>query len=435
MNRGRYSIRDTIDLLRTPLGRIQFFHGVYYRLWPILSRFARIYRTKWVSRTRVVAVVGSFGKTTTTRAVTTALQRSIYPKVYLNCWSYLAGAIFRIRRGDRHAVIEVGINDKGQMHQYAAMIQPDITIVTSVGSEHHRSLGKLNTTRDEKADMVRALSSEGIAVLNGDDENVMWMASQTKARIMTFGFEASNDVRASDLCLDWPRGMKFRLHLCDRTYNVSTMLYGRHMIYPLLAAIVVSNVEGLPLEQTLASLRSMPPTQGRLQVQHLNGDVLLLRDDYKSTLETMHAALDVFAATPATRRILVLGEVSEPPGSQGPIYRDLGKRIAEMAELAVFVGGNFQRYAAGARQGGMKNHVMFDAKSSVLEAAAILRRELKPGDAVLIKGRDTQRLERVMLELTDHHVKCDIGFCDTRVVSCEECPMLERGWKGKRVVL
>ena len=164
-------------------------------------------------------------------------------------------------------------------------------------------------------------------------------------------------------------------------------------------------------------------------------DVLLLRDDYKSTLETVQAALDVFADTPAARRIVVMGEVSEPPGSQGPIYRELGNRIATMADLAVFVGGNFQRYAAGARQGGMENRALFDAKGSVLEAAAILCRELKPGDSVLLKGRDTQRLERVMLALTGRQVQCDIGFCDTRVVSCEECPMLERGWQGKRVVI
>ncbi|MDG2383514.1 MAG: UDP-N-acetylmuramoyl-tripeptide--D-alanyl-D-alanine ligase [Pirellulaceae bacterium] len=435
MNQGRYRLRDIPDLLRTPLGRIQFFHGIYYRLWPLLSRLARTYRRTWVSNTRIVAVVGSFGKTTTTRAATTALQRPIYPKSYLNCWSYVAGAIFRIRRRDHHAVLEVGINDTEQMRQYAQMIQPDVTVVTSIGSEHHRSLGSLDTTRNEKVEMVRALSADGLAILNGDDENVMWMASQTQARIVTFGFQASNDVRASELILDWPHGMKFLLHVDSKTHPVSTMLYGRHMVYTLLAAIAVAMAEGLPLEQILASLQTMPPTPGRLQTQQLDGDILLLRDDYKSTLETVQAALDVFADTPAARRIVVMGEVSEPPGSQGPIYRELGNRIATMADLAVFVGGNFQRYAAGARQGGMENRALFDAKGSVLEAAAILCRELKPGDSVLLKGRDTQRLERVMLALTGRQVKCDIGFCDTRVVSCEECPMLERGWQGKRVVI
>lgn len=432
---GRYSPGDIPHLLRTPLGRIQFFHGIYYRLWPVLSRLAGFYRGVWVRRTRVVAVVGSFGKTTTTRAVTTALQRPIYSRLYLNCWSYLAGAIFRINRGDRCAVLEVGINGTGQMSQYAKMIRPDITVVTFIGSEHHRSLGSLKTTRNEKAEMVRALPPGGVAVLNGDDKNVMWMASQTAARIVTFGFDPSNEIRASDLKLDWPKGMRFLLHVDDRRYPVSTTLIGKNMVYPLLAAVAVARVENLPLEQTLSSLQSINPTPGRLQPRLLEGAVLLLRDDYKSTLETVHAALDVFAETPASRRIVVMGEVSEPPGSQGPIYRELGRRISTMADIAVFLGGNFQRYAAGARLGGMDNANLFDAKSSVLDATALLRRTLKPGDSVLIKGRDTQRLERITLALAGREVRCDIDFCDTRVLSCEECPMLERGWKGRRVVI
>ena len=70
----KYRPSDLVHLLRTPLGRIQFWNGVYYRLWPLLSRLARIYRRAYVSRTRVVAVVGSFGKTTTTRMVNAILK-------------------------------------------------------------------------------------------------------------------------------------------------------------------------------------------------------------------------------------------------------------------------------------------------------------------------------------------------------------------------
>jgi UDP-N-acetylmuramoyl-tripeptide--D-alanyl-D-alanine ligase len=167
----------------------------------------------------------------------------------------------------------------------------------------------------------------------------------------------------------------------------------------------------------------------------LPGGATLLRDEYKSTLETVHAALDAFSHTRAARRGVVLGEVSEPPASQGPIYRELGMRVASMADYAVFVGGNFQRYAAGAVKGGLPRSALFNAKTSARKAAEHLRRELKAGDAVLIKGRDTQRLDRIALALKGRNVQCDIGFCDARIVCCEDCPMLERGWKGLRVVL
>lgn len=433
--KSRYRLADIPYLLRTPLGRIQFRHGIYYRLWPLLSALASLYRRKFISDTRIISVVGSFGKTTTARAVTTALQGQIHRKLSFNCWSNVSGAIFRIRPHDRHSVIEVGISDTHQMDQYAGMIRPDITVVTSIGSEHHRSLGSLEVTRAEKAEMVKVLPKSGLAILNGDDPNVRWMAKLTKAKVITYGFDESNDVRASEVSLAWPEGMQFRLHMNGETRAVGVALIGSHMVYPILAAIAVASAEGFSLEQTLSSLRSMPPTPGRLEPVRLPGGAVLLRDDFKSSLETIHAALDVFSNIHAGRRGVVMGEVSEPPGSQGPIYRELGRRIATMADYAVFVGGNFQRYAAGAREGGLSKSALFNARGSVLKAAEYLHNELKAGDTILIKGRDTQRLERVALVLTGRKVRCDIGFCDAHIVTCEACPMLERGWNGLRVVI
>lgn len=410
-------------------------HGIYYRLWPLLSVLAGLYRKKVVAGTRIVCVVGSFGKTTAARAVTTALQRPIHRKLSLNCWSYVAGAIFRIRPKDQHAVIEVGISDTGQMAQYASMVRPDIVVVTSIGSEHHRSLGSLEVTCAEKAEMVRALPKSGLAVLNGDDPNVRGMAQLTEARVVTYGFEESNDVRASEVRLVWPGGTRFVLHVNGEAQTVSSALVGQYMVYPVLAAIAVASAEGFSLEHTLRALQSMRPTPGRLEPVRLPGGAILLRDDHKSSLETVHAALDVLAGIQAGRRGVVMGEVSEPPGSQGPIYRELGRRIATMADYAVFVGVNFQRYAAGTTESGLPRSALFNARESVLEAAEYLRKELKAGDAVLVKGRDTQRLERIALALEGRTVRCDISFCDTRVVACEECPMLERGWNGMRVVI
>jgi len=74
-----------------------------------------------------------------------------------------------------------------------------------------------------------------------------------------------------------------------------------------------------------------------------------------------------------------------------------------------------------------------NAGRSALKAAELLRKELRPGDVVLIKGRDTQCLSRITLALTGRKVRCDIDFCDTRAVYCETCPILERGYEGQRV--
>lgn len=432
----RYHLSEIPALLRTPVGRIQFRGGLEFRCWPVLSGLAALHRHTLARRARVVAVVGSFGKSTTTRTVTAALGVPLHPHFSHNCFSDLALAVLRIRPGSRHAVIETGISKPGQMIRYARIIQPDIAVVTSIGSEHNPSLGTLEVTRHEKAEMVRALPPTGVAVLNGDDPNVLWMASQTRARVVTFGFGEANDVRATDVRLDWPHGTVFRICSGSESCEARVRLLGQHMLGPVLAAVAVARAEGLPMDQALKALEIIPPTTGRLEPIALPNGAWILRDDTKSAPETIHAALDVFAQIPARRRIVALGPVSEPPGSQGPMYHDIGVRLASIVSLAVIIGNseNHRSYAAGAAHAGMACNTFLFADNSAHNAAEILRRELKPGDVLLIKGLSNQRLERIALALTDRPVRCDIPECNVKDIPCANCPMLERGWLGAPTV-
>lgn len=433
--RGYYTWRDIPPFLQTPVGRRHLRIAVLRRLWPLLQRLAMIYRRTALRHTCLVVVVGSFGKTTTARAISVALRGTDRHFSSHNFKSSVALAVLKTPPWRRFAVIEAGIDGVGQMIQYAKIIRPDVAVVTCIGSEHNRSLGSLQSTRDEKVKILAGLPPRGLAVLNGDDPNVRWMATQTQNRIITFGLGEKNEVWASHLNLNWPKGTQFKVHVNGKACETTVRLLGGHMAYPILAAIATALAKGFSLSQVLPRLQKLSPTPGRLEPIPLPNGGWILRDDFKSSLETIHAALDLLLQIPAERRIVVLGEVSEPPGHQGPIYREIGKRIASIASRAIFVGGNFQRYAAGARRGGLPSSSMMDAERSVLKAIELLRKDLCPGDVVLIKGRDTQRLDRITLSLIGRKVCCDIDFCDTRAARCETCSMLGRGYDAKRVFL
>ncbi|MEO5700703.1 MAG: Mur ligase family protein [Casimicrobiaceae bacterium] len=417
-------------MLRTPAGRLQIRAGLFYRAWPVLSRLGWLHRRTLARGVRVVAVVGSLGKSTTTRAVAAALDVSPHPALLRNAWSAVARAILRLTPRQAHAVIEVGINAPGQMRQYARVVRPDITVVTAVASEHHRSLGTLDVTRDEKAWMVRALPAAGVAVLNGDDPNVLWMRTTTTARVRTFGFDERCDVRADEVQLEWPTGTRFTLDAFGERRSMTLRLLGRHQVRAALAAVAVAEIVGVPRDEAIARLEGLAPTTGRLQPVDIGNGVILLRDEYKATWETFGAALDVLASIDAARRIVVLGDVSEPPGNQHEIYRELGRRIAAVASLVVLAGatGALERYRAGLRSGGLSPAAIVPGGRTPQEIAATLQGLLAPGDVVLVKGRDTQRLDRVRLILQGIHVGCDIRVCHIRVVECADCPMLPHAW-------
>ena len=421
-------------MLATPAGRIHLQQGVAYRLWPLLSLAATAYRRTLVRRTRVIAVAGSFGKSTATRALIAALDVPIHPAALCNSWQWVAFSVLRMRASQRHAVIEVGISKRGHMRRYARVVRPDVAVVMSVGSEHRRSLGTLEVTRAEKSWIVRALPASGIAVLNGDDGNVMWMKDKTGARVVTFGFGASCDVRALDMRLDWPRGMRLSVDAFGERRDFAVRLLGRQMVYPILAAIAVACLEGRPLDGTLSRLAALTPTTGRMEPVPIAGGVTVLRDDFKSAFETMHAALDVLAEIPA-RRIVLFGAVNEPPGPQRPVYQALGERLARIASYAAVFAHDFDPYWSGAHRAGMPREAFVDAGRTVHDAAEALRRMLQPGDVLLIKGRGPEKLDRVRLLLEGRKVGCEIRYCSFRTIECADCPMLERGWGRHRVIM
>lgn len=413
----------------TPHGRFELLHSLFYRALPILMRWAALHRRTLGRNVRVIAVVGSLGKSTTARALHAALGRQPYKHSIWAGLSSFLGTVLRIRPFDRHAVIEVGISGPGQMEVYARLVRPDITVVTSIGSEHNRSLKTLEITRAEKSEMVKALPESGIAVLNGDDPNVLWMKSKTRARVITFGIEQSNDVYATNITLDWPHGTRFKLHACGETHDLRINLIGKHMVYPILAAVAVSLAEGFTLEQVIPALEALPPTPGRMEPIRLENGATVLRDDFKAAIETIEVALDTFSEIPADRRIVVLGEIEEPPGNQGQLYRSIGERVGKIVSRAIFIGGDScKRYASGAKRAGLATEEITHIPGNVLKATEMLSEKLRAGDVVLIKGRSTQRLDRISLALMGRTVRCGIGYCNFRL-RCNQCPMLERGWK------
>src|SRR5262245_33938246 len=205
----RYSPRDVSRLLRSPLGRRQLFVVLLDVAWPVLAVLAGLHRRLILGRTRVVTVVGTYGKTTTTRAVRTALGLTLEGHLERNARSSVPLHVLGLRPSQRMAVLEVGINGPGQMRRHARTLRPDVVVVTSVGSEHARSFPGLEAIRDEKARMAEALGPSGLAVLNGDDPLVRAIGDRLTARVVTVGFAPANTVRAADLAVDWPRGSTF----------------------------------------------------------------------------------------------------------------------------------------------------------------------------------------------------------------------------------
>lgn len=425
-----FKFRDMPSLLRTPTGRKELHVGAFRTLWPLLSPIARLWRRTVARRTRVVTVIGSVGKTTTARVVGAVLCGCDYRVPKENYLSYTALAILGIRRRDPHAVMEIGISEAGQMAMYASLVRPDVAVVTAIQSDHAPSLGDIEVTRREKAEMVRALGPDGAVALNGDDPNVMWMAGRTRAKVTTFGFGEDCDVRATDVTLaDQLGGTRFRLHAAGEVRDVHTRLIGRPMVRIALSGVATGLAEGLSLDTILPRLEQVEPYPRRLQPIRLTSGAMILQDAHKSSLGTIEASLDVLAELPARRRIVVVGEVDDltEDDDKSRIYRQLGGRVAAVASRAVFACGEWEADClAGAVDAGMSTDVILPAGNNPLAALELLD-DLGSGDIVLLKSRSGQHFERIVMLMEGRDFFCRLPACRTRGFTCDECPALMRG--------
>lgn len=425
-------IRRAVRLPFNAGGRHFLWVQFFYRGQAWCTIAARWYRATLSRHKRVVMVVGTYGKTTTTRATAAALDLPVdgWLDSSANSLGEVAWSILRQPPWRRRAAIETGIAGPGRMAGYAATLRPQIVVVTCLGIEHLQSFRDTEHLRDEKAAAVRALAPTGIAVLNADDPHVRWMATQTRARVITYGFQPGCDVTATACELDWPHGMRLTVTARGQTHVIPTRLLGRHSTYAILAAFSVGLAEGIPPASLVDRLTRLSSTPGRLELIPLPSGAHALCDDYKSGVETLHAAFDFLATLPAPRKFIVLGGIDSPPNPQGPAYHEIGEHARRVADTVIVLGSSqirrLYRSVLGQPAAPGDRLQRHEYVAHVGEAVQLLARELRPGDVVLIKGRTEQHLARVALALAGRDVRCAVDACRLTLLFCRNCPLLPR---------
>jgi len=416
------------------LGPLQNFRAkaemsLSYRTSGVVSRIASLFRATKGRHTKLIAVTGSFGKTTTTRAIAQILG-AYTDRVALNCFSYLYFQAIRQTSGRAIGVVEIGIGQPKQMRRYAEAIRPDVAVVTCVGLEHEKSFPDgLDGIRNEKSELVRGLGASGVAVLNRDDERVMWMATRTKARVVTFGRHPEADIaivgtesRLEGLCVI--------LRIAGREHRVQTRLFGTVSALPISAAVAAAHVVGIDLQHTFDALTRLPPTPRRLEVVRLGAGASIVVDDEKSTPPTIHAAFDAMADLECRRRFLVLGNIPKSTAEPKlPIYHAIARHAGQVFDRILLIhleDDVYDVYRSNLAQAGL-DAARITRVEDVHDAHEILRNELEAGDVVLLKGNFFDKLTRIGLLLQDSDVRCRLRFCMVRGITwCSSCKYVSR---------
>jgi len=357
-----------------------------------LQRLAAWAREQWGGR--VIGVTGSAGKTTTKDAIAHLLGSEFAVGKTAGNWNNHVGvplSILRLPDECRVAVLEMGMNHAGEIRALAAIARPDIGVVTNVGYAHVEAFDSIEGVALAKRELIEALNpASGIAVLNAGDPRVLRFRDVHPGPVITFGFEVGADVRAEHVALD-PDGARFAVDGVE----FRTHLAGWHGILNILAAIAVARAFDIPAARLQAEVAGF--TIGKMRGERLeHNGVVIWNDCYNSNLEAIHAMLDVLHATPARRRIAVLGEMLELGRCSEALHQRAGRNAASSGiDVLVGIRGHARDMVEEAVRAGMPPSAVHFFEDPA-EAGEFLRHLVRPGDAVLFKGSRGVAVERAL---------------------------------------
>ncbi len=249
-------------------------------------------------------------------------------------------------------------------------------------------------------ELAKVLPAKGFLVLNFDDETVREIKNNTKANVLTYGFQERADFKASDINIDI-EGTNFKINFRERIIPFwFKRLFGKEHIYSILAAASLSEINNINLVKTSQNLKDYKSLPGRMQLIDGIKRSLIIDDSESATPLSMIEALGVLGKLNSIkgRKIAVLGDVLGIGKYTIEAHETIGEKVAKVSDLLITVGERAKFIAQGAKNKGMPadNILQFD---EINEAKKRLQEIMKEGDLVLIDGSREMKMEEMVKEV------------------------------------
>ena len=348
----------------------------------------------------LIAVTGSNGKTTVTQMIASILRafqstHAFATQGNLNNDIGVPLTLLRLTADHSMGVVELGMNHPGEISYLARLVKPTVALINNAQREHLEFMGTVEAVAHENAAVIDALGPLGVAVFPADDDYTsVWRKKAGARTMLTFALAGDADVMAD---AHWTgAGWQVAATTPQGALAFTLAVAGSHNVKNALAATACAVAAGVPLECISSGLCGFEPVKGRsrtILIRFEGRHVTLIDDTYNANPDSMRAAIEVLAALPGPR-LLVMGDMGEV-GDQGPYFH------AE-AGLRAHAQGIDSLYTLGAQSGlasksfGHGQH--FD-DIETLQAAVLA--QLPDVNSVLVKGSRFMKMERVVRSIQE----------------------------------
>jgi UDP-N-acetylmuramoyl-tripeptide--D-alanyl-D-alanine ligase len=296
--------------------------------------------------------------------------------------------LLRLRESHRAAVVELGMNHPGETAELAAIASPTVALVNNAQREHQEFMKDVAAVAREHADVFDALRSGGTAVINADDEFApYWRGRLPGRRILDFGVERSAQFSGRRTPGSW-----LEMHSPEGDASIDLRADGRHNVLNACAAAACALAAGASLDSVARGLAAFRPVSGRMQRLASRSGASLIDDSYNANPDSVRAAIDVLAAEPGTR-FLLLGDMGEVGERGVEFHGEIGRYARERGIDRLYATGELCRAAVEAFGEGAR---LFAGVEDLIAAA---HKDVVSNTAALVKGSRFMRMERVVQAL------------------------------------
>lgn len=351
---------------------------------------------------KIVAITGSNGKTTTKEMMasiceaapwTPPLNKVLKNEGNLNNLIGLPLTLMRMTGDEAAGVLEMGMNQPGEIARLTEIACPDFGVVLNVGRAHLQGVGDLAGVAAAKGELFENMGRDAVIAVNADDPWVMKIAAPFAGRKVYFG--TRREVRAESIVDFGVDGVGFDLIIEEAREKVRLRMVGEHNVSNALAAAALGHAMGLSASVIAKGLRESLPPPMRMQVERVGGGMVLLNDSYNANPSSVVVALEALRRIPG-RSVVVLGTMWELGDESRRAHREVGERVASLgADLLVTLGDLGEVIAAGALDAGMAASAVRVCGTHQEAAEAVLQHR-QPGDVVLVKGSRGMKMEEVI---------------------------------------
>ncbi|XQY91004.1 YheC/YheD family protein [Metabacillus sp. HB246100] len=355
-----------------------------------------------------IAITGSSGKTTTREILACILEekwkvlRNIGNKNLPNNTKQIAEAYDSTIDA---IVLELGMGKQGAGQKHCSHLQPNISIITNIGTAHYGNLGNsIESTAKNKSALIKYMKQDGLLVLNGDDENSKLLDCSTfKGRILRIGTKGNADYCASDICYV-NKGMEFNVKIDGVSETFFLPSFGFHNIQNALLAIAVAHQVGFSATEIRTGLTKYVVPIKRLNVYELCNESLLIDDTVNANPQSVKAALDVQGELgEGKKRIVVLGSMLELGTHTEVGHKEVGAYAAQKGVDAILTYGRAaQDIMEGAIERGFDPDKVMHFKNRE-DMHREIKRWIVSHSIILVKGSSAMNMNKTVKFIKDRY--------------------------------